>query len=339
MGNGIAAVLIVKDGAETIGRCIKSLEGLDDVLIYDTGSADGTPDICRKLGATVVQGPVIRPFHFANARNAALEQSKHPWALTIDADEILKEGSLEIMRTALNTPWKRGFYGTHLNYPPDARKKDEPLPTSRVMLFEKAHWRWKWRIHERLFATSGKARTDKLSGVVIEHRPKGDRLTRRNQNLELLKISIKEDPSHVFALLQLGIEYSHREDWGAAIEPLAEYVRIGRCEGFLGRAAAQMHLAKALARSGDLQSSMNVFVAARENTPGRREPLYWAAVELIKVGLFPDAAWWLEEALKIAPSHTPAFPLYSGAAQGNLIKETLAECRQLMKKAEVKPVS
>ncbi len=339
MGLNVSAVIIAKNEEVVIGRCIKSLEGLDDVLIYDTGSTDGTQDICRKLGATVVQGPVIKPFHFANARNAALEQAKHPWTLTIDADEILKEGSIEMMRTALKTPWKRGFYGTHLNYPPDARKKDEPLPTSRVMLFEKAHWRWKWRIHERLFAVAGKARTDKVPGLVIEHRPKGNRLMRRNQNLELLKISIKEDPSHVFALLQLGIEYSHQEAWKAAIEPLAAYVRIGRCEGFLGRAAAQMHLAKALARSGDLQGSMNVFVAVRENTPGRREPLYWAAVELIKVGLFPDAAWWLEEALKIPPSHTPSFPLYSAAAQGNLIKDTLAECRQWMKKAEVKPAS
>lgn len=335
MGNSISAVLIVKDGAKTLTRCLESLQGFDEILIYDTGSTDGTQDLCRELGARVIQGLVIKPFHFANARNAALGHAKNPWVFTIDADEVLKKGSLEAMRTALlKMPYGRGFYGTHLNYPPDATKKDEPLPSARVMLFAKEHWRWKWRIHERLCVISGKERTNKIAALVVEHRPKGNRTARRNQNIELLEISLKEDPSHIFALLQLGIEYCHREAWAKAVEPLAEYIRIGQCAGFLGRAAAQMHLGRALARSGDLQGAMNVFVAARENTPGRREPLYWAAVELIKAGLLPDAVWWLEEALKMEPRHTPAFPLYSAAAQGNLIKDTLVECRQMMEKVE-----
>ena len=72
MGNGISAVLIVKDGIETLTPCLKSLEGFDEVLAYDTGSTDGTQDLCRKFGARVAQGPTIKPFHFANARNAAL---------------------------------------------------------------------------------------------------------------------------------------------------------------------------------------------------------------------------------------------------------------------------
>ncbi len=333
MGNGISAVLIVKDGAKTLTRCLGSLQGFDEILIYDTGSTDGTQDLCRKFGARVIQGPVIKPFHFANARNAALEQAKHRWVFTIDADEILKKGSLEAMRTAiLKMPGKRGFYGTHLNYPSDAKEKAAPLSSARVMLFEKEHWRWKWRIHERLCVISGKERTDEIAGLVVEHRPKGNRTVRRNQNIELLQLSLKEDPSHVFALFQLGVEYiDHQEAWGAAVAPLAEYIRIGRYEGFLGQAAAQMYLGKALARSGDLQGAMNTFVYAQRNAPGQREPFYWAAFELIKARLLVDAVQVLEAALKIPPRHTPAFCLYSAKAQSTLIEDTLRDCRKKIK--------
>ncbi len=339
MSHKVSAVLIVKDGAKTIKRCIESLGGLDEVLIYDTGSTDGTQDICRKLSATVAQAKEVKPFHFGSARNAAMDHAKHAWILTIDADEILREGSLSAIRNALAAPSKDGYKGVHLNYPPDATEKDTSLPTSRVLLFRKVYWTWKRRIHERLFATTNAVKTKKLGGLVIEHRPTGDRSTRRDQNLELLKISVQEEPDHIFAFLQLGLEYIHREEWKEAVEPLRDYIRIDQCEGFLGRGAARMHLARALARSGDLQGAMNEFVGARQDAPGRREPLYWASVELIRAGLLPDAVWWLEEALKIAPRETPAFSLYSADAQGNLIKDTIRECRHMMKEADAKRVS
>jgi len=339
----VSAVLIVKNEAKVVGRCIKSLKGLDEVLVLDTGSTDGSQEICRKLGAKVFHGKMKEPFHFANARNAALERAKYDWVLTIDADEVLKKGSVEAIRQAVNTPWNSAYSGTHLNYPPDAKKKDEwkspPLSTTRLLLFQKKCWVWRFRIHEKLFSKTPKPRTAKAAGLVVEHRPKGSRQARRNQNLELLKLSRKEEPEHTFTLLQLGLEYILQEAWGHAIEPLTEYINTGKCEGFLGLAAAQMHLARALARSGDLQSAMNTFVAARGNTPGRREPLYWAAVELIHAGMLPDAAQWLEDALKMPPRHTPSFLLYSAAVQGTLIEDTLRECRRMMKKAESKRVS
>ncbi len=95
-----------------------------------------------------------------------------------------------------------------------------------------------------------------------------------------------------------------------------------------------MQLARAFARTGDLQRAMNEFVQARQEAPGRREPLYWAAEELIQARLFPDAVWWLEEALKTPKSVLPSFSLYSAQLQGTLIEDTLAECRRMMKEVD-----
>jgi glycosyltransferase involved in cell wall biosynthesis len=66
--------------------CLKSVEWSDDVVVFDSYSADRTVEISRSFGATVVQ----RRFNgYASQRNAALNQViyKHPWVLMLDADE------------------------------------------------------------------------------------------------------------------------------------------------------------------------------------------------------------------------------------------------------------
>ena len=90
MKNGVSAVLITRNEAPLIRRCLESLGGLDQVVVYDTGSSDLTPDIARSMGADVHVGVPEIPFHFGNARNAALALARHDWVLSIDADEVLR---------------------------------------------------------------------------------------------------------------------------------------------------------------------------------------------------------------------------------------------------------
>src|SRR3990172_6104037 len=89
----ISAILITKNASSTIRRCLESLQGLDHIVVHDTGSVDDTPEIARSMGADVSETR-IEPFHYAKARNEAMFRSKNPWILSIDADETLKEGSI-----------------------------------------------------------------------------------------------------------------------------------------------------------------------------------------------------------------------------------------------------
>jgi glycosyltransferase involved in cell wall biosynthesis len=90
-------VAIVKDEATVIERCLDSVRPLVDyVLIVDTGSSDGTPDvIARWLKTNGIPGQVLeRPWrNFADNRNEAIEALRQitevDYALTIDADEYL----------------------------------------------------------------------------------------------------------------------------------------------------------------------------------------------------------------------------------------------------------
>ena len=57
MSKLLSAALMVKDESQNIARAIDSIRNagvVDDILVIDTGSTDGTPEIAREHGARVV---------------------------------------------------------------------------------------------------------------------------------------------------------------------------------------------------------------------------------------------------------------------------------------------
>jgi glycosyltransferase involved in cell wall biosynthesis len=81
----ISVLILTLDEASNIADCIASLPWRDDVVVLDSGSADGTSAIAEKLGARVV----VRPFtNYADQRNFGLAQPwRHDWIVMLDADE------------------------------------------------------------------------------------------------------------------------------------------------------------------------------------------------------------------------------------------------------------
>ena len=54
----LSVVIIAKNEAHNLPRCLESVKGLaDEVVVVDSGSTDGTLDVCAQFGATVHQRP------------------------------------------------------------------------------------------------------------------------------------------------------------------------------------------------------------------------------------------------------------------------------------------
>ncbi|KIC26754.1 glycosyltransferase [Leisingera sp. ANG-M6] len=69
----IAAVVIGRNEGERLIRCLQSLRGQVQQLIYvDSGSTDGSAAAARDMGAEVVALDLSQPFTAARARNAGL---------------------------------------------------------------------------------------------------------------------------------------------------------------------------------------------------------------------------------------------------------------------------
>lgn len=91
----IGASLIVKNESGCVETCLKSIQGLDEIVILDTGSEDDTVRICKRYGK--VYTDYVWNDDFAEARNKSLEQCTTDFVLIIDADEIL-DCSIEALR-------------------------------------------------------------------------------------------------------------------------------------------------------------------------------------------------------------------------------------------------
>jgi glycosyltransferase involved in cell wall biosynthesis len=85
-----------------IERCLNSVKPyVDEMIVVDTGSDDGTPEIALQHGAKVSS------FHwcddFSAARNFAISQASGEWILTLDADEELAVTSDDFRQTLAAT--------------------------------------------------------------------------------------------------------------------------------------------------------------------------------------------------------------------------------------------
>jgi glycosyltransferase involved in cell wall biosynthesis len=84
---GLSVVLITRNEAARIARCLQSVAWADEIVVIDQHSTDGTPDLCRAAGARVIARDMAAGF--GEQKNFALAQARQPWVLSLDADETV----------------------------------------------------------------------------------------------------------------------------------------------------------------------------------------------------------------------------------------------------------
>lgn len=95
--------MIVRNEAERLERCLDSVAGfVDEMVVVDTGSDDGTAAIAARCGASVHH--LAWPGDFAPARNHALDLVRGDWVLVLDGDEWLRPEARPPLRALMEQP-------------------------------------------------------------------------------------------------------------------------------------------------------------------------------------------------------------------------------------------
>lgn len=97
----VTVVIPTLDEAAQIADCVRHLDWAGEVLVADGGSADGTPDLARAAGATVVAGAFAT---IAAQRNAAIARARHDWVFALDADERVSPALAGEIATVVAVP-------------------------------------------------------------------------------------------------------------------------------------------------------------------------------------------------------------------------------------------
>lgn len=208
----LSLCMIVRDEAEFLPRCLDSVQGVvDEIILVDTGSTDGTPELARRHGARVFSHPWADDF--GTARNRSLELASGDWLLVMDADEALHPEDGSRLRTLIKDATAEAFLLEVVNFfGPEARDRYVIDPVCRLFR-NRPGYRYKGQVHEdiqgvirnqagpdRLIRTSVRILHYGYLDAVRQSRGKG----RRNQ--AILHRALGESPDDPDLLYCLGTE-------------------------------------------------------------------------------------------------------------------------------------
>lgn len=145
----VSLVIITKNEAPRIRLCLESARWADEIVVVDSGSTDGTVEICREFTDKVIE----RGFDtFEAQKNFAVEQTTGEWILSLDADEVLSpEASQEIRSKVIDNG--SGYVGYVLrreNYLCGTRIRHVWGHDRQLRLFQKGKGRFCGSVHERV---------------------------------------------------------------------------------------------------------------------------------------------------------------------------------------------
>lgn len=150
----ISAVIITRNEAVNIGRCLASLDGVvDEIIVLDGQSDDGTPQICREYGARVVDQEWLG---FAATKNAGNAMARHDVILSIDADEVLSDDLRESIRSIDAGTVGACSFNRLTRYCGQWVRHSGWYPDVKIRLFDRRVARWEGDfVHETLRVDAG----------------------------------------------------------------------------------------------------------------------------------------------------------------------------------------
>lgn len=221
----------VSNQIATIDRCLSHVKPLLDELdaelvAIDTGSTDGTIEVCRNYGARVYE----HPWHdnMSAVRNEAIRHARGLWYMSIDDDEWFEDVK-DILYFFKSGEYKEYTYATYIqrNYMDSMGREFGDHHTPRMALIT-PELHFEGRIHDALSVSGSKCR--QLSSYAhhygfVNDRP--DKMRAKFQrNAEILMYDVYEYPEDLRYLFQLANEYKGIKSTNTALRLFAQCISL-----------------------------------------------------------------------------------------------------------------
>ena len=144
----VSVTIITLDEAEHIGAAIDSAAWADEIVVVDSGSTDGTIDIARAKGATVLSREWSG---YVDQKNFAAERVSNDWIFSLDADERIPPAlAAEVQTLVSREPPKGGYRVPRVSFHLGRWVRTTDFyPDFQTRLYDRraARWRGKY-VHE-----------------------------------------------------------------------------------------------------------------------------------------------------------------------------------------------
>ncbi len=190
--NRLSVAMIVRDAEQSLLSTLESVQDLaDEIIIVDTGSADRTREIARRRSTRLVE--LTWTNSFADARNAAIDETTGDWILWLDAGETVNaESARELRQFVDQLQHSNTAYLVMLQKAP-AHKTGYVEQAARLRLIpQRDDLRYYGHVREqmRYDQSLGELKVEIAPGIIERGSPDQDTRVRRaraERNLQLVK--------------------------------------------------------------------------------------------------------------------------------------------------------
>jgi glycosyltransferase involved in cell wall biosynthesis/tetratricopeptide (TPR) repeat protein len=204
----VSLCMIVCNEERSLPDCLGSVADLvDEVVVVDAGSVDGTREVAARFGARVYEFPWCDSF--AAARNESLRRATGDWILSINADDRLDHNNrLKIRQLLASLRDEPAAYALRcLNATGTGTGSAAMVEEIRLFRNHPA-LRWEYRTHEQILPSLGRqgyeVRRADVTICRVSHQDPALGLSRLQRELRLLQLDLAERPDEPFVLFNLG---------------------------------------------------------------------------------------------------------------------------------------
>jgi tetratricopeptide (TPR) repeat protein len=225
----ISLCVIARDEERMLRDCLASAAGaVDELVVVDTGSSDGTREVARAAGARVLELPWADDF--SAPRNEAARAATGGFLLQLDADERLLPGAAQALRAAVRAPgvdaWTLRLHNAaRLDAAPEAvrqgRERLGPAVSLPRLVRRAPDLEWRGIVHESISDwLAGRGMRLGRAEADILHLGYADELRvargKEGRNLALLRRRCALEPDNVTPFGYLALELIAAGDTGEA---------------------------------------------------------------------------------------------------------------------------
>jgi glycosyltransferase involved in cell wall biosynthesis/tetratricopeptide (TPR) repeat protein len=310
----ISCAMIVRDDAATLDACLQSIRPhVDELVIIDTGSIDGSPAIARRYADTFevwaeCNDESGRIADFAAARNHAFDLCSHDWVCWFDGDDVVENGE-NLRKLAESAEADNQLFLLPYEYAHDSAGNVVCLQRRERLMHPRSAFRWVSPVHEVCLlqepAKGSVAAVESDLVTVVHHKHLSVKAPDADRNLRILKRHVEASgESDVRALYYLGIEYAAKGNAPMSLHWLKRYVEIATWDD--EKCKALLEISRHYAHTGDHREAIRW---AQDAILTRAWPEPYFALgksfyALAMMGERPDynfrrAAFWIEAGLKL----------------------------------------
>jgi len=147
----ISVYVLTFNNIRTIERCLRSLLWAEELIVVDSGSSDGTYEICKRYTEKIY----IREFkNHSDQYQFAANLTNRDWIMFVDADEEVPSELVEEIREELKyggKNWDGFFIYRRTYYLNRWIRYGGWYPDGEIRLYRRDKGRWEGGLHAKIF--------------------------------------------------------------------------------------------------------------------------------------------------------------------------------------------